>query len=189
MKYLYYVVLLLAHYSCNSGAHKAPTKVPVRHTDTPIAIAPPESTFADNSLFSYNATSAEKFGDTLYAQEIDNYLKKYPGDGTTLGDVESYYRASQKLDTLIESVYNEIYQRLRYEQDKKQFKTAQDNWKNYFTSETKFLHDLYYAQKPEYGFGREHSITQAQWAFQVARQRLILLKNINEQIYTDADHE
>lgn len=187
MNYFYYLIPLLFSYSCNNGVHKDPAAVPVRQTDTNITIAVAAATFADNSLYSYNATSAEKFGDTLYALEIDHYLKKYSGDGTTTGEVESYYRASQKLDTLIESVYQEIYQRLPYEQDKKLFKTAQDNWKNYYTSETKFLHDIYYTQKAEYGFGREHAITQAQWAFQVARQRLILLKNINEQIYSDRE--
>ncbi len=145
------------------------------------------SPFLDNSLFSYNATSPYKFGDTVYSQEIDIFLKNYPSDGTTFGDMRSYYHATEKLDTIIQVVYEKIYQKLKTDQDKKLFKTSQDDWRTYFTSETLFLHELYWTNEREYGFGREHSITQAQWVFQVARQRLILLKNIDEQIYTDED--
>ena len=118
--------------------------------------------FLDNSLFSYNATSENKYGDTIYSHDIDAFLKNYPIDGTTLGEMRSYYRATEKLDTMIEIVYREVYKKLKSEEDKKLFKASQDNWKEYFASESIFLHDIFYTKETEYGFGREHSITQAQ---------------------------
>ena len=192
MRHLIYIILLLTFCSCDRNANNNGDNV--QHSDSLQVDSIITKThisqtihFLDNSLFSYNATSSDKFGDTIYSHDIDSFLKNYPGDGTTFGDMRSYYRAIEKLDTLIEVVYKKIYRKLESEQDKKLFKYSQDNWKRYFASETNFLHEIYYTKQIEYGFGREHSITQAQWSFQVARQRLILLKNIDEQTYNDDD--
>jgi hypothetical protein len=143
--------------------------------------------FLDNYFFSNNATSSDKYGDTIYSHDIDVFLKNHPSDGTTFGDMRSYYRATEKLDTLIEVVYQKVYEKLKSDQDKILFKTSQANWKRYFASETVFLHEIFYTKETEYGLGREHSITQAQWAFQIARQRLIYLSNIDKQICSEEE--
>ncbi len=192
MRHLIYTILLLTFCSCDRKTNSNVDNV--QHSDSlqvDSIITKPDNSqtipFLDNSLFSYNATSSDKFGDTIYSRDIDDFLKNNPSDGTTFGDMRSYYRAIEKLDTLIDVVYKKVYQKLKTEQDKKLFKSSQDNWKRYFASETTFLHEIYYTKEAEYGFGREHSITQAQWSFQVARQRLILLRNIDEQTYSDDD--
>lgn len=192
MRHNIYIILVLTLCSCDRKAKNNFDNV--QHgdslqTDSIATKADISQTIAffDNSLLSYNATSGDKFGDTVYSYDIDTFLKNYNSDGTNFGDMRSYYRATEKLDTMIEVVYKNVYQKLKTEQDKKLFKASQDNWKRYFASETTFLHEIYYTKETEYGFGREHSVTQAQWAFQMARQRLILLKNIDEQTYTDED--
>ena len=190
MRHHIYIILLLTLYSCdrrvNNNAesirHSANLLVDTIITTSDISLT---NSFLGNSLFSYNATSTDNYGDTIYSHDIDAFLKNYSSDGSTIGDMRSYYRATIKLDTLIEVVYKKVYNKLNGEQDKKLFKISQDNWKKYFLSESTFLHEIYYTKQLEYGFGYEHSITQAQWAFQVARQRLILLKNIDDQTYTD----
>jgi len=186
MRYLY-ITLFLCFCSCGRSTNDNADLA--RHSDSleksaiiTKADAFQELPFLDNTLFSYNATSPEKFGDTVYAHEIDSFVTNYTNDGTTFGAMRCYYRATEKTDTLIEAAYQEIFQKLRSQQDKKLFKTAQDNWQNYFASEKIFLHKIFYSKEPGYGLGREHAITQAQWVFQVARQRLILLKNIDGQI-------
>lgn len=193
MKYYICLILLFIFYSCErKSSHNF---IKVQNCDS-IQL---ESTvqkgefssmipFLNNSLFSYNATGLVKFEDTIYAYEIDTFLKNYPSDGSTFGDMKSYYQATEKLDKMIEEVYNKVYKKLKNKQDKKLFKISHDNWKRYFESEATFLHEIYYTKEIEYGFGRDHSITQAQWAFQIARQRLIFLKNIDEQTYTDNYH-
>jgi hypothetical protein len=187
-----YIILLLIFCSCERNASNNFANVQRSDSlrmDSVIPKADISQTipFLNNSLISYNATSSDKFGDTIYSHDIDLFLKNYPSDGSTFGDMGSYYRATEKLDTLIEVVYKKVYQKLKSNQDKKLFKSSQDNWKRYFESETNFLHEIYYTKETEYGFGREHSITQAQWSFQVARQRLILLRNIDEQTYNNDD--
>lgn len=190
MKHNLYIILLLIFCSCDRKANQNNDNIQHKDSLQTAAIISKSDVyrtipFLDNTLFSYNATSSNIYADTIYSHDIDSFLKSYPSDGSTFSDMRGYYRATEKLDTLIEEVYQNVYQKLKSESDKKLFKTSQDNWKQYFTSETLFLHEIFYANESEYGFGREHSITQAQWAFQVARQRLILLKNINEQTYSD----
>lgn len=192
MSNLIYTILILTFCSCgkkvNTNADNAQQsdslhdKSIINKSD--ISLINP---FLDNSLFSNNATSSNKYGDTIFSYDIDTFLKNYLSDRTTYGDMETYYYATQKLDTLIEKVYIKIYQKLRSEHEKYLFKTSQDNWIRYFESETNLLHYIYWSKQTENGFGREHSITQAQWTFQIARQRLILLKNIDEQTYTDEE--
>jgi alpha-L-arabinofuranosidase len=190
MKYFTYFIFLLALYSCDRKSNNNLDCVQNNDSlnmDSIVKEVELSSTtpFLNNSLFSYNATGLDKFEDTIYAYEIDTFLKNYPSDGSTFGDMKSYYQATEKLDKMIEEVYKKIYKKLKNKQDKKLFKISHDNWKRYFESEATFLHEIYYTKEIEYGFGREHSVTQAQWVFQIARQRLILLKNIDEQTYTN----
>ena len=149
MRHHIYIILLLTFCSCDRNSINNVDKVhhsDTLHKDTIITKTDLSQTipFLDNSLFSYNATSSDKFGDTIYSYDIDAFLKNYTSDGTTLGDMRSYYRATEKLDTMIEVVYKKVYQKLKSEQDKKLFKASQDNWKRYFASETNFLHEIYW---------------------------------------------
>jgi hypothetical protein len=178
MRYQGYFFIFLLLSSCNRQAaiHQEPVQAEDGEEHSRMV------SYVANNFFSSNATSANIYADSIFAFEIDSIFKTTPTDGSTGGDMRQYYRAREKLDTMIESVYQGVYQKLKTDSDKRLLETTQREWRTYFAGETKFLHEVYYTNKDLYGLGKEHAITQSQWAFQVARQRLILLKNIEAQL-------
>ncbi|RQO31964.1 hypothetical protein DBR32_03945 [Taibaiella sp. KBW10] len=185
MKYIVLIILLFS-FSASNG-QKALETVKLRSRGSVAPGAKPVIPFFENYFYSYNATASDVYGDTTFALAIDTFLKAIQDNpehehGTTIGDRNTYHLALLKLDTLITVSYKKIYKKLKNPRDKELFKRSQDNWKLYFASEMTFLDQVYHVNGPNYGLGREHAITQVQWAFQVARQRLILLKNMGDQL-------
>jgi hypothetical protein len=187
MKTLIKLLFLLILISCNNPNSRIVENNP---PDTTVTKVEQEKFENEDRLalktMSFNSTSSE-LNDDSFAVQIDNYvLKCMDSNSTTIGMIECYRIGTIKLDTLIKYKFEEIYSKLDGE-DKLSFKTSHDNWLRFFGSESKFLQNSFYtwANYSQYGHGREHSITQAQWRFQIARQRLIALSNYNDQLYTE----
>lgn len=163
-----------------------------RASDTTMGArhAPAAIPFLGNYFISHHPASSNVYADTLFTKEVDEFLKDLlddPGNEswTTLGEMRCYHRATERVYTLIEQAYARTYHKLGTGSDRALFREAHERWRTYFYAETAFLHEVFWTNENLYGLGREHAIVQAQWAFQTARQRLVLLRNIGEQLGAD----
>lgn len=158
-------------------------KEPGAETTLNSSSCPPEIQIIEHNFFSANAVAENIYADTLFAAEIDQYLvqlQKQNDCNSSIGEMLCYYEATKKLDTLTELLYQKILPKLKSNKDRKLFIAAQNNWHTYYKNERNFLHQIYWKQNSAaYGFGTGHNALQAQWTFQIGRQRLILLKNID----------
>lgn len=189
MKQLQILILLMILISCDI---KETNKGSINQKDSIIETAlkgdPREEDMLALKEMSHNSTS-NGISDDSFAVSIDTYvLDCLDTNGTTTGMIDCYRLAVTRLDSLIDLKFKEIYSKLDKE-DKSAFKTSHENWKIYFVSESDFLHGAFYtwANYSQYGHGREHSITQNQWIYQIARNRFIALSNYNDQLYTEEE--
>jgi uncharacterized protein YecT (DUF1311 family) len=120
---------------------------------------------------------------------LDNYINDIESTGSSTNDmINMFYKATAKLDSLLELKYNQLIVRLD-KVDQIKLKTSQDNWRKFRDSESDFLMSAYYtwANESKYGHGREHAITQAEWRYTIVRRRLVSLTIYDEEIY-DTDN-
>ena len=102
---------------------------------------------------------------------------------TTAGTLDCYYNASLKLDTLVVQRYENLYSKLDTG-DRKRIKKSQQQWTAFYQAESDFLYSAYFtwANKTKYGHGREHSLLQAEWKYDLVRKRLIDLSKYDAEI-------
>jgi uncharacterized protein YecT (DUF1311 family) len=106
--------------------------------------------------------------------------------GSTMGMIGCYDYATNELERLVNNIYTNIYSKLDKD-DKQKLKLSQDNWRKFYNAEGEFLYSAFYtwANKSKYGHGREHAITQAEWRYNVMRERLINLTKYDNEIWVD----
>lgn len=143
----------------------------------------PENEKVALSYLGYNPFS--RLPDSRLARDVDSMLLiclDSAGE-TTMGDIDCYYRLTVVVEKKIKKEYRKLYTRLD-NADKKLFKATEAKWDSYFKEEKEFLYSAFYtwSNYNKYEHGREHSEAQAQWLFQIARQRLIAIRAISNEI-------
>ncbi len=124
--------------------------------------------------------------DTFYFDKlVDECLLTSDGQ-TTLGMIQCFDSAAVFLDSILSNTYDMLYTKLD-STDKKKLRESQENWQKFRISESEFLTSSFYtwANFSKYGHGREHSITQSAWKYDIVRERLINLIEYNEEIYIE----
>ncbi|MBZ0099399.1 MAG: DUF1311 domain-containing protein [Taibaiella sp.] len=129
------------------------------------------------SYLGYNAFNT--LPDSTIAYDLDSILFNCLGTSgaTTVGSIDCYNALTDTAKKMINQEYKKLYTKLEKD-DKKLLEETQDRWNKYFTREKDFLYSTFYTwtNYAKYGHGREHSIAQAEWVFQIARQRLIAIR-------------
>jgi hypothetical protein len=135
------------------------------------------------SYLGYNPFN--RLPDSSLAKDVDNVLFNCLDSAgeTTMGNIECYYRLTEVVGQKIKKEYRRLYARLD-NTDKRLFKATETRWDSYFKQEREFLYSAFYtwSNYSKYEHGREHSEAQAQWLFQIARQRLIAIRAISNEI-------
>jgi uncharacterized protein YecT (DUF1311 family) len=174
MRIILYISILTCIISCNSN----------RQENKKSNI---DKTLTDSSIKTPVDNLQKEIDSFPFDTILDNCLNAPNGVGqTTMGMVDCYDNASIKFDTILMKLYKELYTKLD-KQDKQKLKVSQENWRKFYKAESDFLYSAFYtwANSSKYGHGREHSITQAEWKYNVMRQRLINLMKYNEEISVD----
>lgn len=135
------------------------------------------------SYLGYNPFN--RLADSTLARDVDSTLFNCldAAGATTMGDIDCYYRLTEVVEQKIKKEYKKLYTMLD-SADKALFKRTQNKWDSYFKQEKEFLYSAFYtwANYSKYEHGREHSIAQAEWLFKIARQRLIAIRAISNEI-------
>ena len=119
---------------------------------------------------------------------LESCLDSGENRGNTMGEIECYYDAAIKLDTLIDKYYHILFKKLD-KSDRYKLKVSQDKWLQYYHAESKFIYSAFYTWSnfSKYGHGREAAIDQAQWRYELARKRLVDLIKYDSQIVNVSD--
>lgn len=135
------------------------------------------------SYLGYNAF--QNLPDSTVASDVDSILFNCldTSEATTMGQIDCYFKLMGITEKMILYECKELSLKLDHD-DKKLFKETQYLWNKYFNQEKNFLHKVFYTwtNQVKYGHGSEHSIAQAEWLFQIARQRLIALRVFSKEI-------
>ena len=127
-----------------------------------------------------------RLSDNAIANDIDKILLKCldTSGGTNSGDIKCYDDATELTKKRISAIYWKLYIKLD-SKDRILLKASQAKWNNYFKAEKDFVYSTFHtwSNVQKYGHGMEHSIAEAQWLFQIARQRLIVLRTFNTEVY------
>lgn len=184
IKYFYFIVALVLLSSCNNSLKDERQK---SSTDTT------KTSFAENTLDT--TISSKKAALERDVFPFDSIIRNcmhtptksgWSKGGTTDGMVDCYYNSADKLETLINNIYNKLYSKLDNE-DRLKLSLSQNRWKKFYLAEGDFLFSAFYtwANARKYGHGREHAITQAEWRYDIVRQRLIDLTKYDKEIYEE----
>ncbi|MBP8033929.1 MAG: hypothetical protein KAZ71_04980 [Bacteroidia bacterium] len=135
-------------------------------------------------FMSYNETSYNQYKDTIFIHQVDSFMNRYAD--TTFSKMttsEKYGLASLLADSLIKETVDKIAFKLKTKEEVGIFLKSQENWNDYYIEQQAFFKKVFVENQQAHGVRTFHSLTKNQWCFQTARQRLILLKNIDDQLH------
>lgn len=179
--YLFPVFFVLFTACINTGRHESVSDEAQDNTAALLEKTRTDYTPQELSYPGFNPFARD--ADTILVPDLDSVLIRCFKQSVATGNTDQvcFYEAIGKADTLIRQEYQCLSQKLR-ESERTALKKAQERWELYFQQEINFLQSTY-RKGDDYGHGAEHPVAAAQWSFQVARQRLILLRVFSREIY------
>lgn len=175
-------VLFLLLTSCIHVNRNDPASDEATNPDTAALLEKTVTDYTPQDLSYPGFNPFAKDADTILVPDLDSMLigcfKQSVATGNT--DQMCFYDALDKADTLIRREYENLCQKLN-EPERAALKKAQERWTAYFHQEAGFLQNTF-RKGDKYGHGAEHPAAATQWTFQVARQRLIMLRVFSREI-------
>jgi uncharacterized protein YecT (DUF1311 family) len=142
------------------------------------------SQLLSDSIIDINQTKIQI--DTFYFDKFVHSCLSTSDGQTTLGMIQCLDSATVYLDSILHNSYDSLLVKLDIT-DQKKLKASQENWMKFRIAEFDFLYSSFYtwANFSKYGHGREDAILQAEWKYNIVRERLINLIKYNEGIYVE----